>query len=111
MKVVVLNIIFLIVLLVLAFTMVCKGQDTTACKKADFANWVIESNLNSPKQAVIKFYNAKQELIYQEEIKDRRINVARAKVRNALNQVLAQLVERNDNINTFNLVAVTLKEH
>lgn len=86
-----------------------KAQDSTLTQKADFANWVIESNVKTPKNAVIKFYNAKQELIYEEEIKDRRLKVNRKKVSATLNSILAQLVAKNNEVIAHNLVATRLK--
>ena len=108
MKVVLLNIIFLIVLRLLAITTVANAQDSIG-KKADFANWVIESNVNTPKISVIKFYNAKQELIYQEQINGKTINVNRSKVQKRLNEVLVKLTKAKADNTSYNLVAASLK--
>ncbi|WP_293297116.1 hypothetical protein [Pedobacter sp. UBA4863] len=101
--------IILTTLLLMATTIATKAQKVQPTKTADFANWVIESNIKTPKISVIKFYNAQQELIYQEEIKNKRINVNKIKVQKQLNKILAQLVERNTPIKPYNLVAASLK--
>ncbi len=88
-----------------------KAQVTSPVQNESFANWVIESNLKTPRNSVVKFYNAKQDLIYQEEIKDRRLNVSRVEVQYKLNQILAQLLEKNLKIKESNLVAISLKEN
>lgn len=106
MKNLAINIMFLVVV-----TTGAKAQDTVFVQRADFANWVIESNVKTPKKSVVKFYNQQQELIYQEEIKNKRLNVRRTKLRNKLNQVLAQLVAKNAQITEGNLVAISLKRN
>jgi len=50
--------------------------------------WVIESNVNSPKDQLIKFYNSRQELIYQEEVKNKRIRIEKERVRRSLDKAL-----------------------
>jgi len=84
------------------------AQDVAPVQKFDFANWVIESNVKTPKTSTVKFYNAKQELIYQEVIQGKRLNVRREKLKRKLNQILVQLVEKNTKINQYNLVALSL---
>lgn len=96
-------------LLLMTTTAATKAQEIQPTKTADFANWVIESNVKTPKISVIKFYNAQQELIYREEIKNKRINVNRVKVQKQLNKILAQLTEKNTPIKPYNLVAASLK--
>lgn len=50
--------------------------------------WVVESNVMSPKVQVIKFYNSRQELIYQEEVKNKRIRIEKERVRKSLDKAL-----------------------
>ena len=50
--------------------------------------WVVESNVMSPKVQVIKFYNSRQELIYQEEVKNKRIRIKKERVRRSLDKAL-----------------------
>ncbi|WP_152969617.1 hypothetical protein [Pedobacter sp. Hv1] len=62
-------------------------------ENANFANWVVESNVKTPKNAIVKFYNANQELVYQEAVVGRKIKIERAKVREGLNQILKQIIQ------------------
>lgn len=98
-------------MLLMVIAIGAKAQDKAPTEKADFANWVIESNVKTPNISMVKFYNAEQELIYQEEITGKVINVNRAKTRNKLNQLLAELVERDTQITSKNLVAVSLNRN
>lgn len=50
--------------------------------------WVVESNVMSPKVQVIKFYNSREELIYQEEVKNKRIRIEKERVRRYLDKAL-----------------------
>ncbi len=59
---------------------------------ANFANWVVESNVKTPKNSIVKFYNASQELVYQEAVNGKKIKIERAKVREGLNQILKQII-------------------
>lgn len=59
---------------------------------ANFANWVVESNVKTPKNSIVKFYNANQELVYQEAVNGKKIKIERAKVREGLNQILKQII-------------------
>jgi hypothetical protein len=52
--------------------------------------WQIESNIHSPKNSIVYFYNEDKELMYKESITGRRININRKKIRNQLNTVLEQ---------------------
>lgn len=99
------------IMLSIAFTVGTKAQDTITVQKANFANWVVESNIKTPRNSVIKFYNAQQELIYQEEIKGKRINVSRPKTQTKLNEILAQLARKDTQVTPYNLVAVSLKRN
>lgn len=98
-------------MLLMAVATGAKAQNSKAFQKADFANWVIESNVKTPKNSIIKFYNAQQELIYEEEIKGKKLNVNRKKVKTTLNEVLAKLVAKTDELPTYNLVAASLKRN
>lgn len=96
------------ILLLMAIVIGTKAQEIKPTQKADFANWVIESNVKTPKTSTVKFYNAKQELIYEEVIAGKRLNVRREKVKKKLNEILVQLAEKNTKINQYNLVALSL---
>jgi hypothetical protein len=92
-------------------TIMAMGSYAQQAPMANFANWVIESNIRTPKNSVIKFYNAKQELIYQEQIIGKRINTQRLKVRMALNDILYQLLIKNQPVPEPNMVANNLKRN
>lgn len=77
--------------------------------KADFANWVVESNVKTPKNSVVKFYNAKQELIYQETVVGKRIKINRTKVKEGLNNILNQLTANKNPIVNDSIVMASLK--
>ena len=50
--------------------------------------WVIESNIHSPKQHIIYFYNNDGVLVYKEKIEGLRINASKRNTRLQLKQVL-----------------------
>ncbi len=50
-------------------------------------NWVLESNVMSPRDQIIKFYNSRQELIYQEKV-NKKIRIEKKRVRDALDRAL-----------------------
>lgn len=53
--------------------------------------WVVESNIYTPKDQLVKFYNSRLDLIYEERIKGKKLKIEKQKVRNALNKVLEDL--------------------
>src|SRR6476661_2812569 len=71
-----------------AFALAQKRVPDTGC-------WVVESNIKTPKNYIINFYNDKHELIYQEKINGKKINIDKTKTKNTLNSVLA-IVLKND---------------
>ncbi|WP_026904000.1 hypothetical protein [Pedobacter glucosidilyticus] len=97
----------LIITLVLAFYgFNIIAQEKTAIKEG---NWVIVSNVKTPKNSTVMFYNDKQELIYSELITNKRLNIERKKVKLALNQVLEKAIETEKVISDKNLVITALK--
>jgi hypothetical protein len=82
------------------------AQEKTAIKEG---NWVIVSNVKTPKNSTVMFYNDKQELIYSEVITNKRLNIERKKVKLALNQVLEKAMETEKVIADKNLVITALK--
>ena len=54
--------------------------------------WVIESNMHTPKNCTIYFYNNERELVYKEAVTGRRINTEKIKTRKHLEAVLNQAV-------------------
>lgn len=96
-------------LLMLALGATAKAQIQTD-EPSTFANWVIESNVKTPKKAVVKFYNCKQELIYQEEIVGVKLKVKNKKTIEKLNAVLHQLVNEGNEAISANLVIAKLHQ-
>lgn len=90
------------------FATAAYAQNLSPAQKVDFASWVIESNVKTPKKSTVKFYNAKQELIYEEVVEGKRLNVRRERTKKKLNEILAQLADKNTKINQYNLVALSL---
>src|SRR5689334_18985316 len=52
--------------------------------------WVIESNIKTPKNATVFFYNDNNDLIYKESVAGKKLKIKSEKVRNQLNEVLQQ---------------------
>jgi hypothetical protein len=67
--------------------------------------WVVESNVMSPKIQVIKFYNSRQELIYQEEVKNKRIRIEKERVRKSLDKALNYALVNGKTIEPDSLIA------
>lgn len=72
-------------------------------------SWVVESNIYIPKLCTVKFYNGNQELIYEEEIKGKKINIDRKKVKKALDKALMFAINKEQVITEKNLVIAELK--
>src|SRR6476620_6110071 len=70
-------------------------------------NWVVESNVKDPKNSMVFFYNDNLELIYQEKITGKKINIDRAKVKKALNQTL-QIALSKKNYKNDSLLLLSL---
>lgn len=54
--------------------------------------WVIKSNKKTPKESIIYFYNNEHNLVYQEEIKDRKLKLRKKtlmKLKTALEEAVA----------------------
>lgn len=57
---------------------------------SDNGYWVVESNIHSPKNQIVRFYTTDNVLIYQETVTGKALNVNRASVRIKLKKVLDQ---------------------
>jgi hypothetical protein len=97
----------LIFLLTIVLGAMTKAQIKTT-NPSNFANWVIESNVKTPKNAIVKFYNNRQELIYQEEIAGVRLSVKNKNVVEKLNAILNRLVAEGNEAISANLVMAKL---
>ena len=95
----------LIISIIIILTLSVRAQEKQ--ETPNFPNWVIESNVKTPRNSVIKFYNAKQDLVYAEAINGKKIRIKRAKIRNGLNLILQQIVDNKatqtstDRVKTF----------
>jgi hypothetical protein len=50
--------------------------------------WVVESNVHTPKNQVVRFYTNNNELVYSETISGRKLNINQRKVKMKLKDVL-----------------------
>ncbi|MCJ0742775.1 hypothetical protein [Pedobacter montanisoli] len=98
-------------LILTAITIFIMAAWAKAQNKADFANWVVESNVKTPKIQSIKFYNAQQELIYEEEVKDFKVKISKKKIRTVLNAILDEVLQKDKAIQKENLVMARLKKN
>ena len=76
-------------LLLLSTASFAQQKDKTRCMPAH-GFWVVESNVQSPKESVIFFYNKEGQCISREVVSGRRVNVKRKRVVRHLNDVLNQ---------------------
>lgn len=63
-------------------------QTTTPRWVSDNGYWVVESNINTPLDHIIRFYNNDDVLVYKETITGVRLNTAKRKVKMKLKKVL-----------------------
>ena len=54
--------------------------------------WNIENNIKSPKQSIVYFYSASHELMYKENIENRKLNVGNKKTLRLLNAALNEVL-------------------
>jgi hypothetical protein len=64
-----------------------KTKDQTA-PAASRGFWVIESNINVPHVYVVHFYDSHNQLIYQENVAVKKIDISRRKTQKQLNEIL-----------------------
>lgn len=57
--------------------------------------WVVENNVSSPKNQTIKFYNANQQLVYQETYNKKFLRVSKKRIRNILDSALVTVLTKN----------------
>lgn len=82
---------------------------------SDKGYWVVESNLKTPKSAIIYFYNNSNTLIYKEQVEGVKLDLDRRRVLKRLKNVLEQAVtawEKQPVVKENQmLVATALKKH
>jgi hypothetical protein len=78
-----------------ALPVLCFSQEPQAKKPAwvpEKGYWVVESNIHTPKNSILYFYNLDNVLVYKEEVKGMKIKLTKKKVRLNLKKVLDQSV-------------------
>jgi hypothetical protein len=74
-------------------------------------NWVVESNLNSPRQQVIKFYNSNSVLVYEDIVIGKKVRYERARVKRALNKTLEMALRQDRTMEPGTFLAVLRTKH
>lgn len=74
-------------------------------------NWVVESNVNSPRQQVIKFYNARSVLVYEDKVSGKKVRYEKARVKKALNKTLEMALREGSTIEPGTFLAVLRTKH
>ncbi|HEV8283477.1 MAG TPA: hypothetical protein VGQ09_04165 [Chitinophagaceae bacterium] len=90
----------LMAVILCSFTATCSAQEeqenyytpTTPKWISVKGYWTIESNIKTPKNSIIYFYNNENNLVYKEKIEGMKINLKRRKVLMHLKNVLEQSV-------------------
>jgi hypothetical protein len=102
-------------LLAVAFTSVCYSQSESKHPKwlSEKGYWMIESNVKTPKNNTLYFFNNDNVLVYKEKLEGVKLNINRAKVKMSLKNILEQSVTAWEqkhiaNENSF-LVAAALR--
>ena len=87
----------LAVCMMFILTLNISAQSTSSSKSPKWLSgkgfWVIESNVKSPKNATIFFYNNDKQLVYKELVNNKYINTNRLRVRRKLEVVLVQSID------------------
>ena len=83
-------VLLLICLYVLPFTVSAQHSSKMPKWLSNKGFWILETQRSTPKNSIVYFYNNEQVLINKETINNKRINVARKKVRKQLEAVLEQ---------------------
>ena len=83
--------IFTLFLILSCISIFCFGQENQASIPkwvSDKGYWVVVSNIKTPENCVIYFYNNEKELLYKEKIEGIKINLKKRKVLMRLKNVL-----------------------
>ncbi|GAA4327154.1 hypothetical protein [Flaviaesturariibacter amylovorans] len=78
-----------------------RSADTLLQAAAETGYWVVESNLQRPKEATVYFYNAGHELVYQEALHGVRLNLDRPRTVRRLNNVLRETIDAHSRKRTI----------
>jgi len=89
MKTLILKTAFVFTLLIAGLSQSGLAQALTPAKNY----WVVETNLKQRDYSIVRFYNAADELIYEEKLEGVYLNIARAKHVKRLNLALQRVTE------------------
>lgn len=85
---------FAVLVLLSGLTAVGYSQNAQTVKKPswvpDNGYWVVESNIHTPKNSTVYFYNLNHVLVYKEEIKGVKLKLSKKRTLQNLNIVLQQ---------------------
>jgi hypothetical protein len=91
---------------------VAQAQQKTETTDASKGCWVVESNVKTPQKQMVKFYNANQELIYQEAYEQKILNYSRKNIRKMLDSALFTVLKsKTEPDKTANLANVIKPKH
>jgi hypothetical protein len=74
-------------------------------------NWVVESNIRTPKEQLVKFYNSRLELIYQENVLGKKLRIEKERVRKALDKTLLLVLKNGRQVEPGILSAMMSKKN
>lgn len=83
---------FLLIFSILYSVAFAQGKAKSSSWISGKGFWNIESNIKTPRNCTIYFYNNNRDLVYKETISSKRININRKKVCKKLEAVLVQAV-------------------
>jgi len=75
-------------LFIFALAVISQLANAQKIPASDNGYWVVENNKKAPKENVVKFYNLKNELIYQEIVSGKRLRINNNRTRAILNNAL-----------------------
>jgi hypothetical protein len=86
--------VFALALILISFRSFSQEQEKAVTPKwvSDKGYWVVESNIHSPLENTVRFYNNDNVQIYKETISGTRINFKKAKVKMKLKQALESAI-------------------
>jgi hypothetical protein len=71
-----------------ALTCTAQAQTTKRPEPATLGTWVVESNAKTKAPVVVKFYSESNELIYEETLTQKRLDIKKPQVVASLNRAL-----------------------
>lgn len=84
---------FLAIMLVVVVTSISYSQQNETPKwLSQKGYWIVESNVRTPKNSVIYFYNNDNVMVYKENVEGLKVKINRTKVKMSLKKILEQSV-------------------